>query len=205
MNIIAKLCLLISAFTLSGCGFQPLYATKPKDDVSKVFAGVKIDSIPGREGQDLRIALEDRLNPEGAMPAKPAYRLSLTVTNSTVPIGVARDNTVSRFNVYMTSHYTLYRTSDDKPITAGDLSYVSSYSNLTNEYYSTYISQQDAIKRNINELAELYRQRLTVYLDSGAPEEDPTQIAAKPRPVAYTPVLFNQVPDASTLLPTRPQ
>ena len=153
----------------------------------------------------MKAALEDRLNPEGAVPPNPAYRLSLTFTNSTVPIGVARDGTVSRYNVYLTSHYTLYRNADDKAITAGDLSYVNSYNNLTNQYFSTYVSEQDALKRNVTELAELYRQRLTAYLDAGAPEEDPKTIAAAPRPAAYTTVLFNQVPGLSTVLPTRTQ
>jgi LPS-assembly lipoprotein len=205
MNFFAKACLLITALTLSGCGFQPLYAKKPKEDVSKIFAGVKIDSIPGRSGQELKAALEDHLNPGGAIPQKPTYRLSLTLVNSTVPIGVARDGTVSRFNIYVTSHYTLYRIADDKAVTSGDLSYVNSYNNLANEYYSTYISEQDAIKRNVTEIAQLYRQRLSTYLDAGAPEEDPNQIAAGQHPVAYTPVLFNQIPGITAAPITRPQ
>ena len=204
MKRITGLCLLIAALSLGGCGFQPLYAAKSKTDVSKVFAGVKIDSISGRQGQLLKAALEDRLNPDGSLPVNPTYRLNLTLTNSTVPIGVARDGTVSRYNVYLTSHYTLYRIADDKAISAGDLSYINSYNNLTNEYYSTYISEQDALKRNVTELAELYRQRLTTYLDEGAPEHDAKQIAATPQPVAYTPVLFNQIPGLSSLLPSHP-
>ena len=192
---------LIPLLFLMGCGFQPLYAKKAPGDASKVFAGVKIDSIPGRDGQEMRSALEDQLNPDGSLPVNPAYRLNVTFNNTTVPIGVARDGTVSRYNIYLTSHYTLYRTADDKAIAAGDLSYVNSYNNLTNKYFSTYESEQDAIKRNVIELAELYRQRLTAYLDQGAPEQDPKVIAASHGPVPYTPVLFNQIPGVTTATP----
>src|SRR4051812_25604590 len=99
------LTLCICALSLSGCGFHPLYAQKDDNGTSKVFAGVKIDDIPGRQGQLMKIALEDGLNPEGDVPASPAYRLAVTFNESVVPIGVARDGTVSTYNVYLISHY----------------------------------------------------------------------------------------------------
>ncbi len=188
----------LAPLLLAGCGFQPLYAQKPAGDVSKIFAGVKIDSIPGRDGQQMKAALEDKLNPGGAIPTNPAYRLSVTLKTSVVPIGVARDGTISRYNAYLTSHYTLYRNADSKAITAGDLSYVNSYNNLTNEYYSTYVSEQDAYKRNIVEMAELYRDRLTAYLDAGAPDENPKVTTDTHGPVPYTPTLFNELPGITT-------
>lgn len=199
-----QLCLLstVCCLLLSGCGFEPLYAKKPPGDVSKVFAGVRIDSIPGRQGQEMKASLEDKLNPDGAVPPKPAYRLAVSLSNTVVPIGVARDGTISRYNVYLTSHYTLYRNADNKPVTAGDLSYVNSYNNLTNQYFSTYISEEDAIRRNITEMAELYRERLTAYLDAGAPEQDPKITSAAHAPVAYTPALFNELPGITA--PVRP-
>ena len=164
---------------LAGCGFQPLYGKKSTDlQASKLRAGVKIDSIPeAHDGQQLKIALEDLLNPDGGVPANPVYRLSVTsIHTTTTPIGVARDGTVSRYNVYMASKYVLYRNSDDKPISSGNISYVNSYNNLTNAYFSTYISQADATKRGITELSELYRQRLAIYLDAGAPEQENIKI-----------------------------
>ena len=202
-----QICCLMAVLCLSACGFQPLYAKKAPGDVSKVFAGVKIDSISGKDGQEMHTALEDKLNPDGSLPVNPAYRLTATLSNSTIPIGVARDGTISRYNIYLTSHYTLYRNSDGKAIAAGDISYVNSYNNQINEYFSTYVSQQDAIKRNIAELAELYRERLTAYLDQGAPEQAPKDIAESTHaPVAYTPVLFNQVPGitSTSVPPTHP-
>lgn len=188
--LIPALCLLLSA-----CGFEPLYAKKDTHDVSKVFAGVKVDFVDsGHPGQQLRAKLEDSLNPDGALPVNPAYRLTVTFTSSAVPIGVARDGTVSRYNVYSNSHYILYRNSDNKAITSGDVSYVNSYNNLTNEYFSTYVSSEDAVTRNIDQLGELYRQRLTAYLEEGAPEQEIKQATGTIQK-AYTPTLFNQLPN----------
>ena len=169
--------LLVMPLLLSACGFQPLYAKKSSTDVSKVFAGVKVDSVSGRSGQIFRSELEDKLNPHGDIPAKPLFRLAATLNNNVVPIGVARDNTVTRYNVYLSSHYILYRIADDKAITSGDITFTNSYGNLTNAYFSTYVSADDAMKRGIVELSELYRLRLAAYLEEGAPEQ---KIKAEP-------------------------
>ena len=156
----------------TGCGFHPMYGKKTDNqDKSQVFAGVTIDSMPGRAGQMLKSGLEDQLNPKGLIPPSPAYRLNVAFKSSVVPIGVARDGTVSRYNVYLASKYVLYRNADGKAITSGDIGYVDSYNNLTNAYFSTYISEEDAYKNGIKELSALYRERLGSYLSEGAPEQ----------------------------------
>ena len=169
MSSLNKALKLLPLFFLVGCGLHPLYGQKPTDSDSKVFAGVSVDKIPDRMGQQLRENLEDRLNAEGVMPATPGYRLTVSLTDSAVPIGVARDGTVSRYNIYLNSTYTLYRTSDGKAIDSGNVNDVSSYNNSTNDYFSTYISEEDAIRQAVEELSELYRARLAAYLESGAP------------------------------------
>ncbi len=98
---------------------------------------------------------------------------------------------MSLYNLYLNTKYTLYRTSDDKPITSGTLNYVDSYNNLTNAYFSTYISADDATKRGVAELSELYRERLAVYLDAGAPVQE-----RYPRPAT--------TPADQPLMPQRP-
>jgi hypothetical protein len=159
---------------LASCGFKPMYSKQAKtersDSDSKVYDGVKVDTIAGRDGQLLTIELEDALNPEGRVPGRPAYRLAASFSMNEVAIGVGRDATVSRFNLYFDSNYTLYRNSDGKAITSGSIRHIGSYNNAANAYYSTYISRDDGIKRGITELGELYRMRLTSYLASGAKE-----------------------------------
>jgi LPS-assembly lipoprotein len=159
--------LLVIMLALSACGFQPLYGQRSNDGSPQTLAGVSVDPISastGRMGQQFKADLEDKLNPQGAVPPRPSYRLSATLVSTSSAIGIARDGTVSRYNVYLDSAYTLYRNSDGKPVTKGSLRHVSSYNNIANEYFSTYVSEEDAVKRGITELAEAYRQRLSSHL-----------------------------------------
>lgn len=193
-RILLVLCHLSSVIWLSACGFHPMYAQRPKDaTASQIFAGVQVDSIPGRAGQLLKTHLEDKLNPDGAIPPKPAYRLNVVLKNSVVPIGVARDGTVSRYNVYLSSQYVLYRNADGKAVTSGDVGYVDSYNNLVNQYYSTYISEEDAFKNGIVQLSEQYRERLGAYLSAGAPQQEvttPSPMEASPS-IPLNPLIYN--------------
>lgn len=189
----SKAALFFLPLWLAGCGFQPLYGkhnTSAPD--SKLLAGVKIDTIPGQLGMIFKNQLEDKLNPSGGMPAKPAYRLAVRMDHINVPISVARDGTVSRYNINFNSDYVLYRTADDKPVTSGSLSYITSYNNLTNVYFSTYVSEQDALKRGTTQLAELYRERLATYLDNGAPQDAVIKLPAKNSPIAPDSLLRQQ-------------
>lgn len=171
-------------FLLCACGFEPMYA-KPSDaqkgSASQVHAGVVVDPLPGRAGQIFKSSLEDLLNPDGTV-TDAAYRLKASLKHVSIPISSARDGTVSRFNINFASQYVLYRRSDNQPVTSGTINYVTSYNNLANSYYSTYIAEQDALKRGTSALSELYRQRLAMYLDAGAPQS-PNIVMPDDRPL----------------------
>ena len=152
---------LLSAFLLSACGFSPMYS-KANDKV--LASGVLIEAPNDRLGRQLKENLEDRLNPEGRIPAKPAYKLVVTLGNVTSGMGVDRAGTVSRYNVTLASSYKLIDLSDNKVVQGGELKHVSSYNNQTNQYFSTIISERDSMERGITELAELYRQRIGAWL-----------------------------------------
>lgn len=180
---VVALCLLVA-----GCGFSPMYSKEASADAgSQIFGGVRVEPIHGRSGQIYRGHLEDLLNQGGVVPPSPAYRLEATLASSTIPIDIARDGTVSRYNIYIDSHYTLFRTSDGQAVTSGNLRHVSSYNNLSNAYFSTFMSEADVTKRGIRELAEDCRQRIASYLS----KPDAGQKAITPEP-ATTPM---QVPD----------
>ncbi|MBY0406949.1 MAG: hypothetical protein K2Q01_04605 [Rickettsiales bacterium] len=179
MSLRSSALLLLVGLSLAACGFEPLYAKKTTEQPeSKLLAGVHIDTISGRIGQVFKSSLEDRLNPSGNRQ-RPLFRLTTQINHVNVPISVARDGTVARYNIHLNSAYVLYRVSDDQPVTSGNLNYIVSYNNLTNVYFSTYVSEQDALKRGTVALAELYRQRLAAYLDQGAPQQE---IIEMPKP-----------------------
>lgn len=160
--------ILLVGLLLTGCGFKPMYGkTESAGASAALLSGIAVDPVDTtdrRMAQLLREELEDRLNPSGAAPAHPAYRLKVSLTLSESAIGVAPDGTISRYNVYLNSTFTLLRNADGQAMTSGSLSDVGSYNNVTNAYYSTYVAKEDAIRRGMAEMAEMYRARLASYL-----------------------------------------
>jgi LPS-assembly lipoprotein len=175
---------------LAACGFQPLYSKNKPETGGALLSGIQIDPVSGRPGQLFTAELEDQLNPGGRVLANPTYRLVATLTLREAGIGVARDGTVSRYNVYLDSNYQLIRIADKQLMTSGSLHHVSSYNNILNQYYSTYVAQEDAYKRGVTELAQLFRERLGAYL---------TQNGGNP-PVQKEPPKANKL----TILPENP-
>lgn len=172
---------------LASCGFHPVYGNSSDlPETSLIRAGVKVSAsasgttatLPtsGDSSFDNSSAtsmarqfannLEDMLNSESA----PAYKLNVSISYTNVGVGVARDGTASRYNLIINSGYTLTRISDGKAVDSGSISSVSSYNNPNNQYFSTYISEQDARKRAIKELVELYRHRLLAFVEKAQPE-----------------------------------
>ena len=159
----------MTCFLLSACGFQPMYGAKSASPAAiSPVAGVVVEASAQERSQrqQLQIQLEDKLNPGGAVPVNPTYRLVADLAITTAGLGVSRDGTVTRYNVNLVSNYKLYRIGETQPVAGGSLRHVSSYNNLPNQYYSAYVSEQDAIKRGIAELAELYHQRLSSVLSA---------------------------------------
>lgn len=165
-------------FLLSACGFQPVYSTGANlSDNSPIKAGIAISasssgavpssanamdsSVSTAVSRQFTNNLEDMIGDS----ANPAYRLDVTINQSVVGVGVARDGTASRYNLIINSSYKLTRNSDNKEVDSGNISSVTSYNNPNNQYFSTYISEQNARKNGITELAELYRQRLIAFVE----------------------------------------
>ena len=184
-------CLLPIAYCLflSSCGFQPVYSkSSGMSAQSPINAGIKISasadsivSISGSNNNSINSSastsmsrqfinnLEDLLGTSVA----PEYKLDVSITESNVGIGVSRDGTASRYNLVINSSYKLIHIADNKEVDSGSLSNFTSYNNPNNQYFSTYISERDARKRGISELAELYRQRLVAFVEKKQPPTPP--------------------------------
>lgn len=95
--------LLGSAVLISGCGFQPMYASGA--DVA-AMRGVDID-IPGRDREDqlLAEALRDRFGPPGGASR---YRLAAEPDVSIAGLGVGADDIATRFALIMVVRFTLH-------------------------------------------------------------------------------------------------
>ena len=161
-------CLVLGAWCLvllsaASCGFSPMYS---KANDKALASGIVIEAPSDRMGRQLQENLEDRLNPDGRIPARPAYKLVVTLGTTVSGMGVDRAGTVSRYNVILASNYKLIDLSDNKVVQGGELKHVSSYNNQANQYFSTIISERDSMERGMTELSELYRQRIGSWLVS---------------------------------------
>ncbi len=177
---------------LSACGFQPVYSNSSASKKSPINTGVIISASASSSGniatttnaptnsainnsalsamsRQFTNNLEDLLN----STTTPEYNMEVALNESVVGIGVARDGTASRYNLVINSSYKLTRISDGKVVDTGSISNFTSYNNPNNQYFSTYISEQDARKRGISELAELYRQRLMSFAEKTQPSSPP--------------------------------
>lgn len=161
--------ILILPLLLSACGFQPLYGRHAPSGAP--MAGVKIQTsaVVGREAQELKSDLEDRLDPDGARSGPVEYQLNAALIVTKSAIVIAPDGTVQRYNIILESPYELIRIADGKKVTSGKLRHVTSYNNVNQAYFSTYVSEADVIRRAITELSEVYRQRLAAFLTQGKP------------------------------------
>lgn len=149
---------------LSGCGFQPLYGnTSSKGtDMRLALQQVEIALIPDREGQILHNYLLDRLNPRGR-PRNPLYTLESVVSISTSSLGVSRDDTTTREKLKVTVRFTL--TGKDGTSEKFVIQRVSGYSETQNKY-ATLEAKNDAIDRNLREIANDARSRVAAFLKS---------------------------------------
>lgn len=146
---------------LAACGFQPLYGDQDSAD-AKWLASVEVTQDKDRLSQVLGIAIEDALNPKG-MRVAPQFRLAPKIQTAEYPVATNLDGSVSRFVVDVQSNYTLTRLVDKKQVDMGKLQRTASYNVSDNDDFATFMAKQDAQKRVMLELAELYRLKLRSY------------------------------------------
>ncbi len=148
---------------LGGCGFHPVYGTADAEGNSAVAArlnNVAIENIQDRDGQVLRNYLVDRMY--GAnRPEKPAYKLSVRITNTEENLGILANATATRSLLNMYGDYALTDMSG-KTLVKGRAHSVASFDKL-DQIYATVASKQDAHQRTLHELSEQIVNRLSLY------------------------------------------
>ncbi len=148
---------------LPGCGFQPLYARSETTGASTVdrLASVRVDPLSGRVGQLLHNFLRDRLNPQG-QPAKPAYFLEVSLSESTEELAIRRDETATRVNLKLFATYVLKQAGEQSELFRGRSQTINSY-NILQSQFATQVSEDDARKRGLRELSEDIKAQLAVF------------------------------------------
>ena len=138
-----------------------MYGTHGAASATSALANVKIGLIKDAAGQELRNGLLDR------MPAAiiaPRYLLNITLTETQAGIAIATDATVTRQQLRTVLHAELIDGQIQKPVWKQDLFAVSGY-NVLESQFSTLVGEQDARKRNVDDLAERLVNMLALYFD----------------------------------------
>ena len=144
----------LACLLLGACGFHPMYGNSLAPQLSSVY----VEPIAERDGYELRNSLIDVLQSDGDAAGK-AYRLKISLNESSQGIALQNDATITRYNSRLEARYTL---SDARGnvLTTGTQTEMSSY-NVVTSPYSTLVAEQDASKRAAQDVAE------RIHLDLG--------------------------------------
>ena len=158
--------LFLSTFSISicfvnGCGFQPLYGEKGRQNLSILESEIYIEKINGRNGQILRNSLLEQFGSNKNAPK--TISLKVVLTKSVVPLAFRSDKTVTRFNVIIQADYLLKDKKSDKTLTTGSSSSIASYSVVLSEFANLSASK-DAEERALIELSKKISRLVGVYL-----------------------------------------
>lgn len=157
---------------LAGCGFRPMYgdastvSTSSGGRVDQQMAGIRIEPIANREGQQLHNALRDRLNPLG-QPASAAYSLNVNLTIRSYGALSKRDLSATRRNVELNAFYSLRDNADTVVLT--DRSVITTGYDEFDDPLNDISAYEDTIRRGTLQLAEQIRTRVAVFMTAGTP------------------------------------
>lgn len=160
------------AAPLGGCGFRPIYgnastvSTSSGTRVDQQMAGIRIDAISNREGQQLHNALRDRFNPLG-QPTDSAYTLGVSLTIRTYGALSKRDLSATRRNVELNAFYSL-RDNADKVVMTDRSTITTGYDEF-DDPLNDISAYEDTIRRGTLQLAEQIRTRVAVHMTAGTP------------------------------------
>lgn len=159
------LALICFSFVFTGCGFQPLYVEKKSEgkwffgnefdvSINSEMEKVKVETISGHFGQQIRNDLIDTLTPKG-IPDFPQYRLSVELVDKNIQRQALRkDITATRERVMYKVVY--YMTEGGEELFRADSIAYASYDIMANPYSTTMAmkkAEADAAKIIANDIS----------------------------------------------------
>ena len=177
-----------AALLLSGCGFQPLYATAQGETAVSRLVSVQTIAAPETVAPYISDALHARM---GAVDGeRPRYDLFVEAREGAERLAVQIDATVTRYNYRLSARYNVVDNQTGERF-SGVARAVTSY-NIVSSQYSTLYAERAAIEKAASLLAEEIERDLLIRF-AQTPEErsknsgdyetdlDPTEILIEPR------------------------
>lgn len=152
---------------LAGCGWEPIYADHETRPATAALQAIKVNPIPERVGQQLEMGLRSAFNPTGA-PVKERYGLNVTLEKSLYSTGIQSQGLGTRGEVHIIARFVLTDLATKKVVQSGFVHSTDTFDIQANGY-STVVAQDDAARRDVEEIRREIIARLTVYLQGKEP------------------------------------
>ncbi len=181
----------LSAVSLSGCGFAPLYA---QTGLTTNLSQVAIDVPQTRTGYFLEQDLRNGLGGDDASPK--AYKLTIKMKENHYSVGYRVDDTSTRSEITSGVSYILEDSATGKTLLANNFSETVTY-DTSKSPFTGVISQQNAQQRIATAISQQVQRDLALYFHGGLlPEKTVTVAAPLPADSAgsATPAVPDTVP-----------
>ncbi len=150
------------AMSLSGCGFQPMYAESTQSAAADRLAGTDVTAPGSALGREIQYDLFNAMNAQGLPPSSPLYQLNISPASYEQDVAVELNTNVSRRNYVLMVQFVLVDLQTNKPLFSGNSRSSSSYNRFESEYANLSASQ-GAMKRASQAVADDIKTQLAVY------------------------------------------
>jgi LPS-assembly lipoprotein len=161
------------AVPLAGCGFQPVYmrtASGKAGAAQRELASVFVENIPERPGQELRLALQERLNDDSGTPS--AYNLRVSFGISGQGIAIDTNDIATRLRLIGTASWSLV---DHDPkrttLTTGSAQAIDGVNIFDSQYFAADLEVEAEQKRIAENLATQIATQLATWFRNRAATE----------------------------------
>lgn len=203
-----RLLFCILCLPVAGCGFHPLYGGQ-NEAAEAQLPDIFVDVIPGRSGQVLRQALQQRLT--GASEAQPeGYRLQVSFALNSEAIAIHGDNTSGRSRVIGRANWVLASVAPSPtPLASGSVVTVDGFNIIDNQYFEATMAGESTNTRVAGNLASSIATQLATWFVAHPNATTTTAAvpASPPKPVIGPTRGFlgpQNVPSNSDLSPLQP-
>jgi LPS-assembly lipoprotein len=179
-----RLLLCTLCLPVAGCGFHPLYGEQDAA-ANAQLPDIFVDVIPGRPGQILRQALQQRL--AGSSEAEPeGYTLRVSYALNSEAIAIHGDNTSSRNRVIGSANWVLASVAPSPVFLAsGSASTVDGFNVINNQYFESNMASESTNGRVASNLAGAIATQLSIWFVAhpNGPANGDRPATAPPKPV----------------------
>jgi LPS-assembly lipoprotein len=153
----------LAGLGLGGCGFTPMYGAP---GVTTKLSSIAVSRPDGRTGFLMGQFLDDDFGRDES--ARPLYRLLLKTHETRIPRGIRVNNVASRYEVDLSTTYTLINANTRQVVTKGQVNVNVSYDSA-DQPYAGIAAELDGQQRAAEQAADRIRLELASFFASPRP------------------------------------